>query len=484
MLDNLHEEINLHSEKRYIEEKDDIFKHNNDEELGNISWANNLKRNTSFIDSIFMFQFKSNLKCRKCNTIKVNFETNYIFDLPLSLCKIVTVKVNLFRLPFRYKLYFNKINEKFAEYINQEENKKLSIITNLWNYYTNVLSFEEKKKHCINLQFSFDLEREKKMLDITKLLRGIKPLELEPENIIETMNDEKITEYKVDQLTDLITYSQEKNRIIYPDSSIDKYVNVNDNIILNIYEVLNTNGMKLLYENDNGIKNDLKLYSYLVKKSQITSVEDLTTQLKNNQTNYYNVGNNNSVSSEENIINTNNERNANKKTISNILTLKEYMVYFPKEKINKKTLESKEITSEFAIPIFHYYRSAKDSEHLFRDFCHNKINKFPVQYIILNNSYNISAKQLYEYIWYLNTLYMNHPNTSSNDFWWNNNDRLNNHSNNIKNKDNNIDYNNNNNNEINNNNSINDENENNMPNNNDNGSNNIIDNNKINNKIE
>ena len=142
VLDSLHEELNMHSTKIYIEQKDDIFKHNTDEELGNISWANNLKRNTSFIDSIFMFQLKSNLKCRKCGTTKLNFETNYIFNLPLSLCKMVTVEIYLYRLPFVNKLYYDKINEKFANFIKNDENKKLTIVENLWKYYTNVLKIE------------------------------------------------------------------------------------------------------------------------------------------------------------------------------------------------------------------------------------------------------------------------------------------------------------------------------------------------------
>ena len=162
VIENLHEELNLYSTKRYIEEKDDIHHHNTVEELGNISWANNLRRNASFIDSIFMFQLKSNLKCRKCKTKKVNFETNYIFDLPLSLCKMVNVEIYLYRLPFRYKLYYNKINEKFDKYKNEEKNKKLSLVKILWNYYTNVLTVEEKKEHYVQLHFSFDLEREKK----------------------------------------------------------------------------------------------------------------------------------------------------------------------------------------------------------------------------------------------------------------------------------------------------------------------------------
>ena len=67
-----------------------------------------------------MFQLKSDLKCRKCNHKKIKFETNYMFDLPLSLCKMVTVEINLYRLPFRYKLYFDKINKKFDEFIEKE----------------------------------------------------------------------------------------------------------------------------------------------------------------------------------------------------------------------------------------------------------------------------------------------------------------------------------------------------------------------------
>ena len=448
VIENLHEELNLHSTKQYIEEKDDIFKHNTDKELGNISWANNLRRNTSFIDSIFMFQLKSNLKCKKCNTMKINFETNYIFDLPLSLCKMVTVQINLYRLPFRYKLYFNKINSKFDEYIKKEENKNINLKTNLWNYYTNILTIEEKKEHCIKVNFSLDLEREKKMLDITKIIREIKPLQLEPVDYEVTIDNEKLAEYKVKHLTDFITYSGEKNIIIFPNSYIDKYVNSNDNMILNIYEVLNINGMKILFEEENKsnneITNDLILYSYLLKKEININFSEFRTQMK--QTNYYiknNDDKNNTINSsseeeENNNIDKNRKKSIDNNIINknaNILCLKEYMIYFSKNKIDKESANTG-IRSEFVIPIFHYFRSNKNSVYLFRDFYHTKISQFPIQYIILNNSYNISAKQLYEYIWYLNTIYMNHPNRSTQDFWWNNldnNDFFNNKEGNDKN---------------------------------------------------
>jgi hypothetical protein len=306
VLESLHEELNLHSTKRYIEEKDDIFNHNTDEEMGNISWANNLKRNVSFIDSIFLFQLKSNLRCRKCNTRKFNFETNYIFDLPLSLCKMVTVEIYLYRLPFIYKLYFDKINKNFENYINKDENRNINKIKNLWNYYTNVLTNEEKKQHVINLHFCFDLEREKKMADITKILRGIKILELEPENMIECYNNEKIIEYKVDQLTDFITYSKEKDTLIYPNSAIDKYVNIQDKIILNIYEVLNSKGMNKLFEEKNKNK-ELNLYTYLLKKNfNSSNIDEFRELLKDSN---YCLGKeeNNNKGDSKNEIDTSNE---------------------------------------------------------------------------------------------------------------------------------------------------------------------------------
>ena len=414
VLDNLHEDLNLHSSKRYIEEKDDIFHHNSDEVMGNISWANNLKRNTSFIDSIFKFQLKSNLKCKKCNTKKFNFETNYIFDLPLSLCKMVTVDIYLYRLPFRYKLYYNKINKKFEEYINKEENKNLNIVQNLWNYYRNVLTIEEKKEQRMKLHFNFDLEREKTMLDIIKILRVIKILELEPDNIIETYNDEKITEFKVDNLTDFITYSKENNKIIFPNSSIDKYVNSEDKIILNVYEVLNSNGMKLLFEENN--KNKIfNLYSYITKKNYNFALDKFREILKNTK---YSLDNKSNNLEGKTPLSSSDKSNSKKETV-NIISLKEKMIIFPKEEVNNETNHARRIISEFPIPIFHYWRSNKKSTFLFRDFYHIKIREFPVQYVILNNSYNISARELYDYIWNLNILFMNHPNLNSDNFWWN-----------------------------------------------------------------
>ena len=320
----------------------------------------------------------------------------------MSVNNLVTVEINLYRLPFRYKLYYNKINKKFNAYIKKDENKNINIINNLWNYYVNILSISERKKQCIKLHFSLNLEKDKNIKDITKILRKINCLELEPESKIETINDESLIEYKIEQLTELIIYTNDKNKIIYPNKSIYEYSSDNVPIKINVYEVLNTNGMKIIFKEDNvnnEINTDISLYSYFIKKNQITNLDEFRYYL-----NY----------SKEYKLN----KNSNKE---HILSLNEYMVYFPKEIINKDTKKTRKIITEYIIPIFHYYKSNKDSVYLFRDFYHEKIRQFPNQYIILNNSVNISGKQLYEYIWYLNSLYMNHPNIITNEFWWNKN---------------------------------------------------------------
>ena len=393
LLENLHEEINLHSRKIYIEEKDDIFNHNTLEEQGNISWSSSLRRNASFIDSIFMFQLRSNLKCRKCNTIKYKFENNYMFDLPLSLCKMVTVEINLYKLPFIYKLYYQEINEKFCKYIKENGGDEIPLFKHLWNYYADILTVEEKKDQASILHFSFDLEREKTFSDVFQILRGIKILELEPEKIEEIQKNEEIELYEIKHYTELIAYSNEKRKIIFPEQELDKYVNIEDKIIIDVYEVLNSIGIQQLYQNNNKINSNFNLYSFISLKEKPKNFKEINKKLSQAKI----------------------PQNKLK-----LISLKEKMMYLKDQEINlTKEQLNDEYKYEFVLPIYHYKIMSKGSEYLFRKFSHKKINNFPTQHIILNNINNISAKDLYDYIWNLNKLYIDHPNINANDFWWN-----------------------------------------------------------------
>ena len=430
VLEALHEELNLKSSKRYIIDRDDNYKYNNEEQLGNISWANNLRRNASFIDSIFMFQLKSNLTCKKCGTKKVNFETNYVLDLPLSLCKIVTVDINLFRLPFKYKIYYDKINKNFADYIKSEENENKNIMENLLDYYTMKFNYEQKLEHIVHVNFYFDFERQKSIGDIIKMMRNISILELEPEDCDENINNPEISEFKITHCTDFIVYSYDKSKIIKNNTIIDKFVDTNDRIRLNVYEVLNSNGMNLI----NKIGSDRKipkinLYSYNIKKKGIIKFEDYENIIK--KTNYFQKGD---ISKEKDMKSSDSSSRSGKTTISeekkiNILSLNDKLTYYENE-IFDNTKKYKLFT-EYLIPIVHYRRDTNPGRSsIFLDFYYSSLRCFPQQFLVFNSSiyYQISPKFLYQYIWDYNSLYMNHPNKKQDKFWWNIDPNLNKYS--------------------------------------------------------
>ena len=436
VLEALHEELNMKSRKRYIEEKDNNYKYNTEEELGNIAWANHLRRNVSFIDSIFMFQLKSNLTCKRCGTKKVNFETNYIFDLPLSLCKMVTVNIHLFRLPFKYKIYYDKINKNFAEFTKLEENKNKNIMANLFNYYTVKLTYEQKLEHVVHINFEFDFERQKSIGDLIKLLRNISILDLEPEDYDININNKEITEYKIKHFTEFLVYTNDKSKIIKNDTIIDKFVDINDNLRLNVYEILNTNGLNLIYNNNESNKDSISnpefnLFSYKINKKGVTKIEDYENNLQ--KSNYFNnkknekdekSGSANAYNRKIEISETPSEDTKEK---INILSLNDKLSYFDDElfsngNINiKNTKKIKKIT-EYIIPIVHFRRDLNTGlANIFLDFYYSTLKEFPQQFLVFNNSdyYKITPKYLYNYIWDYNSLYMNHPNKKKDKFWWN-----------------------------------------------------------------
>ena len=430
VLEALHEELNLKSSKRYIEDKDENYKYNTEEELGNIAWANNLRRNVSFIDSIFMFQLKSNLTCRKCGTKKFNFETNYVFDLPLSLCKMVTVDINLYRLPFKYKVYYDKINKNFSDFIKLYENKDKNIKENLLYYYTIKLNYEQKSEHMVHISFSFDFERQKSIGDIIRLLRKISILELEPEDYDININNEEITEYKINHFTELIVFSN-KTKLIKNDAIIDNFVDINDKIKLNIYEVLNTNGFNLINKNNQTSNNELNIFSYKIKSKGNIKLKDYEDKIKNtNFFKYKTDGNTECNNGDINSSSSTNEDSINEENKIKLLSLNDKLTYYEEEiidisKIKKQKQEKKykfKIITEYIIPIVHFHRDLNQGRaNLFLDFYYSAMRDFPKQFLVFNNSnyYQITPKYLYNYIWDYNSLYMNHPNKKTDKFWWN-----------------------------------------------------------------
>ena len=444
VLEALHEELNLKSKKRYIVAKEENYKYNSEEELGDIAWANNLRRNVSFIDSIFMFQLKSNLTCTKCGNKKINFETNYVLDLPLSLCKMVTININLYRLPFKYKVYYDKINKNFSDYTKLEENKSRNVLDNLWNYYAIKLNYEQKVNHSVSIKFKLDFERQKSIQDIIRLLRSISLLELEPEDYHTDIKEQELIGYKINHYTEFIVYTSDKSRIIKNNSIIGELVDVHDKILLNIYEVLNTNGLNLIRQNKEKIDNKNKIYnfclfSYKLKRKGISKLRAYEKIIENSYTSQNNIKNSSNINKEgkdeedtKSTISSTTQGETpieESKSILKLFSINDKMNYYEEEILDnnlkikniKKTHKTK-FFSEYLIPIVHYKRNTNQGRSsLFVDFYHSCIKDFPQQFLIFNNSnyQQITPKYLYNYIWDYNSLYMNHPNKKTNKFWYN-----------------------------------------------------------------
>ena len=437
ILEGLHEELNLKSSKIYIEDNDDNYKYNTEEELGKIAWANNLRRNASFIDSIFMFQLKSNLTCKKCRNKKFNFESSYVFDLPLSLCKMVTVHINLFRLPFKYKIYYDQINQKFKEYKEKKENENKNITEILCDFYSNELNFEQKKEQAVYVSFEFDFEREKCIADLIKLIKNISLLELEnnennENNEINIDKEIDLKKVKIKNFTELIAYTSDNKKIIKNEVIIDKYVDMNDRVLFNIFEVLNTNGFCMV--NEKYLNNyEHNLFSYQFNKKSISSLDDFKNKIQTS--NYFNkkteVSNEPKENNSQQDINTTTDSSNNssnniiqdEKKIINILSVNDKLSYIDNfEKDLKNNKKEKSIIYEYIIPIVHYRRDLKETwQTIFQQFIYAKMTDFPMQILLLNNNTasKISAKELYNYIWDYNSLYMIHPNRKTDDFWFN-----------------------------------------------------------------
>ena len=174
---------------------------------------------------------------------------------------------------------------------------------------------------------------------------------------------------------------------------MEKYINSEDKVIINVYEVLNSNGIKKLLESYNDFKDNNDLFTFTTLKDKPKNIDDIKYRIL--------------ISIDY------------KDIEIKLLSLKVQMVYAINQVISHYISKSYNLDFEFVLPIYHYKVSSKKPRYLFRNFYHVKLNDFPNQYIILNSKYNLSAKNLYDYIWNLNKLYMNHPNLDENEFWWN-----------------------------------------------------------------
>jgi len=124
LIDVLHEELNINSEKEYIPNPESYD--GTEEQLSGEFWANNLRRNASFIHSLFLGQMKSTLTCAKCNIKKITYETFTSLNIPIPQKKTILLNIIIHRIPFTYKAYYF---EHYAESNNSSNNNRNKNLT-------------------------------------------------------------------------------------------------------------------------------------------------------------------------------------------------------------------------------------------------------------------------------------------------------------------------------------------------------------------
>ena len=401
ILDELNEELNIKINGKYYPNLDDIMaKKNTKDELSNIYWANSIRRSASFINALFNFQLESILTCENCKSQKRTFETYNNLYLPIPLNQYLDLEIILFKIPFVYKIYYDKINEEFDLF--NKEHEKNSIMNNLKLFYDMKMnnSNDDKKKKDENeynkkefqynsptIRIKLNFEKNKTINDLLNEIRRIKKLELEPinEEIISKEEEKniEIEKRKILNLTSFVvcTYGVQEN--YYGLNPISKLLKIDEciqnNSRLFIYEILNSNGIcKLKKENESKI-----LVNYNIK----TEKKNLTNPISQKK-----------YSNEE------------------ILTIDNRILFYPKTIYKNLRLKEK-LLFEYPIEINHYY-SIPNSYYLFEKYTIHSINFLPDILIVNNTKNNYTARELYEYIWNRYKKFFNLKKEEEKEVWW------------------------------------------------------------------
>ena len=416
VLDELNEELNLKIDKPYIEHNEHLIKYNTEETLSDLYWANAIRRSPSIINSIFAFQLKSVLTCAVCHKQNITYETNTNLYAPIPTSKYISVNIHLKRLPFNYKLYYDKLDKKFKEY--NVVNKDKSVIMNLHNYFNDVVVYSKEDNvfnRIVPCSFTLTIDKKKTIGELIKKLRSNKTLQLEPDDDDNDNNNDNTTttstnKQQVKTITSFIISTMNRttssNYYLSENMKIDECIHESHQRI-EIIESFNANGWKLF----NNIFNTTTANTPVKPHPQQQNNILLTTITKPAVT---------TVSQRINELTTLKSLYTTQTEVASLSTYNYYNII--KEHSTNTDIKDKEplntFTSyEYPITIKHSYQE-NENTYIFYPFTRKTVN-LPVHTIILNNSQtNINNYSLYEYIWGLFHRYLKTPNKTFNNLWW------------------------------------------------------------------
>ena len=143
VLDNLHEDLNRITNKKYMELKEKQ-KGESDEEASKRWWDYYKSRDNSIIMDLFQGQYKSTIKCTQCHNTSISYDTYLNLGLPIpvknnqSQIKFLTADQNYIELNYNINediklkdiinkaiVYLNK--KKYLEYLNNSKDNQKNL---------------------------------------------------------------------------------------------------------------------------------------------------------------------------------------------------------------------------------------------------------------------------------------------------------------------------------------------------------------------
>lgn len=186
----------------------------------------------------------------------MQFEISHNLMLSVENSKIITLNICLNRLPFRYKIYYESINQEFNGFNSFTQNKN-SIMYNLLIYYFNQIKKEESEifiNDYLPIEFKIEIEKTKPISWLIDFIINIAELKLEKDmndneeieeiqkenNIINSKREKKLTSF-------LIWGNQQEPKFYLPEKLIQDCFEDEEKVF--IKEILNINGIKKIKEN-------------------------------------------------------------------------------------------------------------------------------------------------------------------------------------------------------------------------------------------
>ena len=430
LLDTLHEESNIKYTKE--EFKINSQNYNNEQDLANEYWANNIRNNASYFYALFMGQIQSKLICTECHEQKIKFEPINALNLPIPESDKYIIKICLYRLPITLSPFYIQGKENYTEN-NSIRNKILTNIktrknlTKLKNSYIGMYSKytynnpisrnnNPTKKEVNNNESNMQITNKSDISSTINLNTEFYEKELKFNNSIKNQEEmasnplmfniplhikiEIDKNRKCKEIIDILKNMEELHLdreescteffIFDEDHMLIDGEQIIENVIfplkeISIYELLSSNGLQKIFGYKDLFDNKEKIIKLnenknIIDKKDTNSIN--ITELKNNKNNLTTIDVINNISNNKNNIN----------DIENIF-IKEQLISI-EHRYRKDTLDKRDI---FSIQRFDFLYSHKD-------------------YLILTNKNSIKPFDLYEMIWEKYMYFLNNPHDKF--LWW------------------------------------------------------------------